>query len=340
MPWLSLGSIGSPCCCGAGCAVDVCVVDCSGNSISGASVSISAPGGPYTGTTVLGCTGYISIGTAGTYTTTVSKAGGYQTYTGSITYTCGGTTTVTLLATGATPCQITVYGCNGCLLTGATVTVDGETYTTTAGVASFTLPGPGSYPYTVNATRFATYSGTFTVTSVCSGCSTTVTLTPATGYVCATVLSCNCGLSAYPWPTTLFLTDTAWGSCTLTYNPTDQFWEGTISISWTGDCGCAADAWDGIFYQLGCNGIGIVPIITDGGAQPPQCVNVAATNVPTDCYIQSQSLTAIPVDLTATIVACDCGQSQFGEYQCEDGGVPNAAANVIYPAGATITVIE
>ena len=175
-----------PCCCGGGCEATVVAVDCSGNPIVGASVTIDVPGGPYSGTTTTGgCTSPIDIGTAGTYTTTVS-ATGYQTYTGPLTYPCPANLTVTLLATGATPCQITVYGCNGCLLTGATVTVNGQTYTTSVGVASFTLPGPGSYPYTVNATRFATYSGTFTVTSVCSGCSTTVTLTPATGYVCPT----------------------------------------------------------------------------------------------------------------------------------------------------------
>lgn len=340
----SLGGLGSPCCCkGTGCAVTVCAVDCSGNPIVGATVSIGAPGGPYTGTTAptTGCAALISIGTAGTYTTTVS-ATGYQTFTGSITYVCGGTTTVTLLASSATPCQITVYGCNGCLLTGATVTVDGQTYTTTAGVASFTLPGPGSYPYTVNATRFATYSGTFTVTSVCSGCSTTVTLTAATGYVCNPEHGCSCGNTAYPWPLTLHLTDTQWGSCVLTFNPADGFWEGTNGISWTSDCGCGDDAWSGISYALGCSGIGVTPIITDGGAYPPQCVDVAATNIPSGVYIASETITAIPVDLTATIVACNCAQDPvFHEYRCVGGtGAPNTSANVIYPSGATITVTE
>lgn len=145
---------------------------------------------------------------------------------------CGTTTCATL--------TVTVYGCNGGLLQGASVTVtDGTTtYTGTTG-AGGTYTTPALYSATWSWT--ASYSPRFNtsasrnvvVTCPTSNKSDSVTLSAATGYVCTTNFT-GCTL---PIATTLYLTDSATGNTvTLTYDSGNNRWSG--SDTWTGYPGC------------------------------------------------------------------------------------------------------
>jgi hypothetical protein len=113
---------------------------------------------------------------------------------------------------------------------GATVVVTdafgtATTHTTSGGGhTTFTFAASGAYTWTVDAPRFATASGSFTIAASCLPGTgpINVTLTPATGYHCL----CFC---AIPVADTLNMTDPDAGAVVLTYNPASGFWEGTAS---------------------------------------------------------------------------------------------------------------
>lgn len=144
---------------------------------------------------------------------------------------------------GSVPCvtlTVTVYGCNGAALSGASVTVTDGTTTHTG-----TTNGSGQYttPTLYSATWgwTASYSPRFNTSStrnVVVSCPTTnktdsVTLTAATGYVCTGQFT-GCAL---PIATTLYLTDSVTGvTTTLTYDSVNLWWYGFST--WTGYGGC------------------------------------------------------------------------------------------------------
>jgi hypothetical protein len=189
------------------------------------------------------------VGGAGTYPVTVS-ATGYITNTTSVALTCGGTTTIQLRTTamGSSFC-ITVFGC--CTtLENANVTIAGITTTTdNTGLVCTGITAPGTYSWSVSKTpRFVTQTGTFTISS-CSGSTQTigVTLAPASGFACALVGGCGgncCGVDSVgtlpaindPLPTTMTLTDSVAGTCTMTYGA-NCLWTGSLSYS-TGTTFC------------------------------------------------------------------------------------------------------
>ncbi|MHB1559310.1 MAG: carboxypeptidase regulatory-like domain-containing protein [Isosphaeraceae bacterium] len=248
------GSYPIACCCTA----IICVTDCpSGTELIGATVTIKS------GSTTLGscitadnggnaCCG-IDIGTAGSYEVTVS-ATGYQTYTGTLSLTCNGTTTIALQpSTAPATIAFTVYGCcvSG-VLAGATVTLsDGQSgVTDSTGQVSFWEGLPGTYTYSVTASRFATYTGSVTIVA----CSTTtanisVTMTPASGYACGP-LDPNNDPRPEPISTTLYLTDSVYGACTLTFDTVNNCWFGTITgANYAAGCSCPASTFN-IGYTL------------------------------------------------------------------------------------------
>lgn len=146
---------------------------------------------------------------------------------------CGTTTCATL--------TVTVYGCRGGLLQGATVTVtDGTTtYTGTTGAGgTYTTPALYSATWQWHASyspRFNTSSNrTITISCPQGNTADSVTLTAATGYVCTGQFT-GCTL---PIATTLYLTDSATGNTvTLSYDTINDRWSG--SDTWTGFGGCS-----------------------------------------------------------------------------------------------------
>lgn len=260
------GSYTIECC----CSVIICVTGCpAGSEIVGATVEIKQ--GSTTPVTCVtadngggqACCG-ITIGTAGTYTVVVS-ATGYKTYTGTLTLTCGQTITIALQpSTAPASIVLTVYGCcPGGVLPGATVSLsDGQSgVTNTSGVVSFWEGAAGTYTYTVSKSRFATYTGSVTL----SGCQTsstavTVTMTPASGYACGP-LDPNNDPRPDPIPTTLHLTDSVYGACTLTYDPANSCWFGTIAgANYAAGCACPASTFNIGYTLYPCTGPGVLAI--------------------------------------------------------------------------------
>jgi len=147
----------------------------------------------------------------------------------------------------------TVAGCGGRALQGVTVTaydstsggtVLGTATTSSTGTYSIAVSGAtsgNSIVVAASQARFVTGSVTLTYTSgtpgsthwSCTKTSTTVNiaLSPATGYACYS----GC---AYPVSTTLYYTNSYFGSITLTYS--GGFWTGNISYSY------------GVCTQFGC----------------------------------------------------------------------------------------
>jgi hypothetical protein len=103
---------------------------------------------------------------------------------------------------------VTVYGCNNAPLSGATVNVTGpgsfsaSCTTNSVGQCCVAIPASGTYSYAVSATNFQNGTGSSSVT--CPGTTNvTITLTPASGYVCQIGGSC-CPL---PLPVNITITD-------------------------------------------------------------------------------------------------------------------------------------
>jgi hypothetical protein len=288
------------CCCGGGgctCPATICVTDCSGMPINGATVTVStlAP----CGTTGSGCCQVCldALGGAGTYPVMIA-ATGYTTSTTNVALTCSGTATIQLRTTAQGPSFcITVNGC--CTtLAGATVTIAGVTSTTTSsGLVCWAGTVAGTYTWSVSKARFVTQTGMFTISS-CSGGTQTqnVDLAAASGYVCAGTgnpYGCCVGLPSAsqpalndPIPTTLFLTDSIAGAITLTYS--GGAWTGTTTYTSPGGW-CLMAGWTMIInYQWptpvqadGCTGndycgvtisFGGINLCSDGGTGIPCCV--------------------------------------------------------------------
>lgn len=339
----SLGTLGcgTDCeCSSEGCNVTVCLLDCDGNPITdaSASVEIMAPGGEVSCETETGCCG-LNITTAGTYLTYAS-ASGYNSFAGNVTYSCGGTADITLWPTSYNySCVLTVYGCTG-PLEGATVTCNGNTYTTnSSGEAVITFGQTGEYGWTVSASRFVSQSGTFDVTEVCANCtgSTTVYLEPASGYVCPTCVPPYPVDGNWPWPVTLYLTDSQWGTCTLTYALVDSVatWSCTIDIDWPAYCGCAEGAWTSITYQLTCC---VLTIQGNPQPEPATCIDLYSPNAGSGTQTDIEC-SAIPVEWSCSIPGCGC-EYEGMIYQCWQDGTTYTGGGVLYPTDATITITE
>ena len=191
-----------------------------------------------------------------------------------------------------------VYGCNNCLLQQITVSVYASFggallasgITNSSGIVRLSWVGPCTVYVTITASRFASYGQTLTLTT---GGGTNVTMTPASGYYC---LQSTC---VYPEPATLYLTDSTFGSVTLTYDGTQESWVGTACVTYTPDatevsCCCGGTAgvpvtlqvyyyWNAGFGMYDCNTVGC----SGCGGPPPSgwCANPNALPNLMTCYI-------------------------------------------------------
>lgn len=170
------------------------------------------------------------------------------------------------------PIRVTVTGCNGLPVAGATAkaTLSGVDYTATtdsAGVADIVVPSAGSYTVTSSLSpRFATSSqgpGGSHLNPIIHGTSMTSVaraMVPATGYRCINWESeggTGDRMCSYPLPETLHLTDSVWGEDTLTWFGTNSINGGWGSagktISYAGCAGCPATTTN-ISYTIRATG--------------------------------------------------------------------------------------
>jgi hypothetical protein len=242
------------CCCGGGggcqCSTQICVEDCSGNPIVGATVTVGSLA-PAT-TTTGGCVSFCldALGGAGSYQTTVSDTG-FFTFSNTKSLACDGTTTVKLLPnTGPPSVTFEVTGCNGAALPGATVEIGGSTYTTDVdGKVNVGITDAGTFGWEVSfPPRFVSQSGSVTLTSCGSFGNVAVQLLPASGFFCCQTIGCP-----FPWMETLDLTDSEYGGTTVTYDPAFTLWTGTIPVEFQANMngsGCPASSGT-MGYQWG-----------------------------------------------------------------------------------------
>jgi Carboxypeptidase regulatory-like domain len=314
-----LGNIGNPCCpCGGTpgtCIVGICVTDCGGSPIVGATVSVAASPTVTCTTTESPSPGCcpITLPEAGMFNVTAS-APGFSTLTQKMQLDCSNIYTIALLPTDSPECcTFSATGCNDQTPCGATITIAGETYSLPATVC---LTAIGSYPWTISAPNFNDATGTVTITSICGGCSgfTPPTLTPASGFECCVFFTGNSPADAIP-ETPLFLSDSVYGATMLTFDAGTNSWVGSISgASVAAGCGCPGGTTT-IVYTVGCELGNIEITYTVDGDDCPAETGTAGF---IDGSNGTVTITSCP--FSATLVLNPCGP-----------GIPS-----IYPSGATL----
>ena len=158
---------------------------------------------------------------------------------------------------GSPSLSITVQGCFGLRLPGATVTCNGATKVTDGqGVATFPVTSAGTYAGTIGRDRFV--SQNFSLNLNCASGSFSRTLVAAPGFYCF----CNCSL---PLPATLSVADPVYGPATLRWSDSVQTWTASRVVTAPGrlkepptggefyqGCSTDADVYVPIVYQVGC----------------------------------------------------------------------------------------
>jgi len=280
-----------------------------------------------------------ALGGAGSYQVTVSESG-YYPYSNTLSLSCGGTTTVKLLPTSGNPSiKFTVTGCCSQPLPNALVTIAGATYTTdSSGQVMLGLTDAGTYTWSVSKARFVTQTGSFTITACdAGGKSLDVLLLAASGYVCGIAVEPQFPYAlADPIPTTLNLTDSVYGSTTITYNAGTHSYSGTLAVAATPvKCGCPTSATV-ITYTLQSVGTCApeyesgFPYHAFGGVPCPFTTAIAGNEtLPAGVTYTFTQNPTIPFDWSVTypVDACSFGASGVGTL-------------FLYPAGGTITITE
>lgn len=215
-------------------------------------------------------------GGPGTYYVTASAVAPYfAAQAGNQTLTCNTTTQFTTCCL-----NITVSGCNGLGLPGATVvatpTGGGTPFTGTtdsAGHVQFIDVPLGTYDVEVSRSRFVTQ----TFTGVTFDCSHDINLSvgPATGYHCT-------GGCAIPVPDTLNVTDSVYGAYQIFWDAGSNTWFGETTVAFGGSTpGPGCDACPPSGTTIGCifTGESILgtTCVLGGCPQPvPFCIATAA----------------------------------------------------------------
>ncbi len=218
------------------CEITVCVKDCIGTAIPGATVTLKLVGETKSicTTNIDGCctmaweTECPTEPTAA-YDLIVSKTG-YRTYKKYRSLTCGNTYTVVLLRDIDPPVVLFhIVGCCNQDLPGATVIFGDTEYTTDIhGNVEIEVTEEGTYDWSVSKFRFVTKTGTITINPCFdAGHSIILALDPGEGY------HCGFGL-ADPLPETLSLTDSILGATSLVwgFNAVQGLfgWMGTLPV--------------------------------------------------------------------------------------------------------------
>jgi hypothetical protein len=281
-----LGGIGCGCCNSqptCACETTICAVSCAtGAPISGASITVGSLAAVTTGPSGCATVCLDSLGGASGYPVKIA-ATGFSTYSNTKSLTCGGTTTISLLPPNTSSICLTVLGCCG-PLSGATVVIGGiSTTTDSTGMVCTAISDPGPVQWSVSASLFQTQTGTVTVTK----CQTTaaeisVQLVPESGFVCVPPNTC-CGSVAgdtqafnYPLPTTMPLTDTAAGSCSMVFN--GSVWTGSITFTMPAFQGLPAQEVTMTYTFPGVAGApGSDTGAGDGSDSPPACGGCGVT---------------------------------------------------------------
>jgi len=304
----------------------------------------------------------------------IVTATGYNTFDAKKNISCGDTLNIELVPSSYNPAiQFNIKGCcDGALgltayLPGAAISLlppsgyEFDCTTNSTGQCNFFVAEAGTYSYMISKSRFQTITGTVTITN-CLNTTTTInyTMDPASGYVCGED-SCSGGVEAIipdPIPTTLNLTDSVYGPTTLTWDPVNLWWLGTIVTTSMALCNCPAGLTFTLTYTLyRCHGtpsgrpLGITWLSGSeecGGffTGTDLCPTDSTVTLPSGCKIIQNSSgdiiftcggvsfpmtvsTTIPYDFSGTIPApAACVANATNQLQ------------TVYPSGATITITE
>ena len=326
--------------------VDISITDSMGGAVS------SGTTGP------TGCA-LLPVPTNGpTCTATATYSG--QTASESFTTLCGACGFFPSAAFGIFKAEI--LGCGGNPLPGATVTVDSTSQTTdSTGFIPGILLACGTncvaltHTLSVTATDFQAVSGTFY--TACGAapnpymilpCAVPLQLTPSAGF--------GCGCSGVPqkcvtpFPNTLTLVDSTYGTVTLTNSSgTVGHWFGQQTVNFPGFCCCAAKTVT-IYYEFVLDPFSFGPpqcslFITwgqSGHFMPfPAC---AVPDGPPFCPEGDDSGTVKGEQIPFTTFSCDplMAAVSFGGNTCFRGfgGLPADGAGVYSPVGTNITITE
>jgi hypothetical protein len=155
---------------------------------------------------------------------------------------------------------VTATGCNGAILSGATVTVKDAgnvtvgTCTTAGSPASCCVPITAAGTYTVTVSGLTMYATkTQSVTATCATNNVTVSLVTATGYACS---SCCQG---FPIPSTLHAADDTTSGIVMTFDGPTATWVGCHTFSSDNVFKCVDNVNShvtdqvAVVYKLKCN---------------------------------------------------------------------------------------
>jgi hypothetical protein len=333
---------------GCHCVTNICVVSCAGTAIIGASVTVDG-GSPVTTAAGGCCSVNLCPGQksgAKSHQVRVTAAGFYP-YSNTVSLSCAGTYTVKMLPTsGAGSVIVSAFGCCCDALPGATVAIAGDTYTTdSSGQVTLGFTEAGTYPWTISKARFNSCSGSVTITSNCAvGATASCCLTVAAGFACVNSGTVGSPVCCFPdpVPTTLNLTDSVAGGCSLTYDGT-QFWNGSVTFGFAGFAGLGAQDYTMTYQYPG------VP--SCGGANKCQSVSIGMTG-PLWTPNGPPNTTGVPCGISGVVDynyntvtgdlnnPCDCTPVQaFGQIVTECCGNAVTASSCCESSGTFISAV-
>jgi hypothetical protein len=161
---------------------------------------------------------------------------------------------------------VSVFGCNGLPLIGATVLCSGV-YGETDTNGQTLLDGvqPGNQPITITCDRFAEWDDHVMMGDACANSVTTysATLVPASGYSCV-----GCG-TPIPVSNTLYISDNQYGTGTLTYS--GGSWTGNIHTGTYGADACCPAATVQVNFKFDAATCLLNVQVGNKGTKHPKC---------------------------------------------------------------------
>jgi len=341
------------CCCGAPhdrCTVTICVTGCDGTPLVGAFVQVKKSGvlvGSCTTATGGCCNVTILIADSNTSFEIIISDTGYVTYDGFKTLVCNTTYTIKLRTVASGPtATFQVTGCGSVApapaLEGALVTLScgGGGDTDASGIFETGITGTVTCNWTVSKNRFITQTGSFTNSVDCPGSITiSVVLLPASGYHCA------CSFLPDPLPDTLHLTDSAYGSTTLTYDAGSGLWIGTLAASysayqWGLSQNCVADTFTLTYYFPDGYCGTTVQYTIHGANGTTSCPGSGPGSLSQTPSGGTTHTTSVPYSATSTFWGCDYVPPSI--INCSGGVAAHSGSSFspLYPSDTTLSLTE